>query len=262
MRKIRNQRAISPIIATLLLILIAIAAGVVLYAYVSGFIGNSTTNPGGSINSLSVDQLNLLHSSTLPVTAYVHNLGPTTESYNTGFFLKSATTNYVLGPAVAITITAASTPTIASVTITYSAANALNVNVYLTAVCASGTIALSVTGMGSSGSLAATSCTGGVGPYTAVLGSLVPAVSSTFSATTGTSLAGTVTSGSTYTIGTLVTAGTISSSINTVAQFTLAPQTIASSWNTNFLSSSQGTTFTFQVTGTDGGTSSTSAKVL
>jgi FlaG/FlaF family flagellin (archaellin) len=40
--------AISPIIATLLLILIAIAAGVVVYAYVSGFIGNSTLNTGST----------------------------------------------------------------------------------------------------------------------------------------------------------------------------------------------------------------------
>jgi flagellin-like protein len=51
----RQQRdAISPIIATLLLILIAIAAGVVVYAYVLGFIGGATTNPGGSTSVIQV----------------------------------------------------------------------------------------------------------------------------------------------------------------------------------------------------------------
>src|SRR5579872_38517 len=44
----KNRNAISPIIATLLLILIAIAAGVVVYAYVIGFVGNTTPNPQGS----------------------------------------------------------------------------------------------------------------------------------------------------------------------------------------------------------------------
>jgi flagellin-like protein len=54
-RMMRQQRkAISPIIATLLLILIAIAAGVVVYAYVIGFVGNTTTNPGGSQSVLLV----------------------------------------------------------------------------------------------------------------------------------------------------------------------------------------------------------------
>ena len=44
----KEKKAISPIIATLLLILIAIAAGVIVYAYVVGFIGGSTSNSGGS----------------------------------------------------------------------------------------------------------------------------------------------------------------------------------------------------------------------
>ncbi|MGI0091223.1 MAG: archaellin/type IV pilin N-terminal domain-containing protein [Nitrososphaerales archaeon] len=57
MQKIQNKRkqGISPIIATLLLILIAIAAGVVVYAYVIGFIGNSTSNPGGAQSTVSID---------------------------------------------------------------------------------------------------------------------------------------------------------------------------------------------------------------
>lgn len=52
--KVKERTAISPIIATLLLILIAIAAGVVVYAYVIGFVGNSTTNSGGAQSTISV----------------------------------------------------------------------------------------------------------------------------------------------------------------------------------------------------------------
>ncbi len=51
---VKERKAISPIIATLLLILIAIAAGVVVYAYVIGFVGNSTTNPGGAQSTISI----------------------------------------------------------------------------------------------------------------------------------------------------------------------------------------------------------------
>ncbi|MHB8702282.1 MAG: archaellin/type IV pilin N-terminal domain-containing protein [Nitrososphaerales archaeon] len=50
-----EKRAISPIIATLLLILIAIAAGVVVYAYVIGFVGNSTGNTGNNTSVISIE---------------------------------------------------------------------------------------------------------------------------------------------------------------------------------------------------------------
>ncbi len=50
-----NKKGISPIIATLLLIVIAIAAGVIVYASVIGFIWNSTTNSGGATSVISVD---------------------------------------------------------------------------------------------------------------------------------------------------------------------------------------------------------------
>ena len=87
-----RKSAISPIIATLLLILIAIAAGVIVYSYVVGFVGNSTTNSGATTDTLSIDQIGIAHGNTnFPVTVYVRNLGPTTESFNTGFYLKSAT---------------------------------------------------------------------------------------------------------------------------------------------------------------------------
>ncbi len=53
----RNQKkGISPIIATLLLILITIAAGVIVYDYVINFIGNSTQNPGVTQNVIQIEE--------------------------------------------------------------------------------------------------------------------------------------------------------------------------------------------------------------
>lgn len=59
----REKKAISPVIATLLLILIAIAAGVVVYAYVIGFIGNSTTNPGATTSVIQITDFCIGHTS-------------------------------------------------------------------------------------------------------------------------------------------------------------------------------------------------------
>ncbi|MHB1868603.1 MAG: archaellin/type IV pilin N-terminal domain-containing protein [Nitrososphaerales archaeon] len=55
LQKIQEKKSgISPIIATLLLILIAIAAGVIVYAYVIGFIGGSTSNSGGATSVIQI----------------------------------------------------------------------------------------------------------------------------------------------------------------------------------------------------------------
>jgi len=50
----RNVRAISPIIATLLLIAIAVVAALVTYAWVMGYIGFQTGNVGKSVQITSV----------------------------------------------------------------------------------------------------------------------------------------------------------------------------------------------------------------
>jgi archaeal type IV pilus assembly protein PilA len=259
----RKKKGISPIIATLLLILIAIAAGVVVYAYVIGFVGNSTSNSGGSTDTLSIDQLYLTHVvSSIPVTAYVRNEGPAAESYNTGFTLKTSNLNLILGPAVAalVTLSAGAGATIASVALTYSTATAITVSVTLAAACTGSTptISLTVNGFGGTqGSLVGASCTT-TGPYSATITAIGATISSNFAAATGGALALTVVSGTTYVFGTTVSTGTISSSVNTVAALTLAPQTTTSNVNTNQLSA--GTTYTIQVTGTDGGSTTLSNK--
>jgi archaeal type IV pilus assembly protein PilA len=76
-----KSKAISPIIATLLLILIAIAAGVVVYAYVIGFVGNSTTGPGNTQGVISIDNFcasSLSHCGGDNYTVAIRNVGSTT----------------------------------------------------------------------------------------------------------------------------------------------------------------------------------------
>ena len=260
----KKRKAISPIIATLLLILIAIAAGVVVYAYVIGFVGNSTSNAGGSTNTLSIDQLYLTHTtSSVPVTAYVRNEGPTSENFNTGFTLAASNLNLILGPAVTAQVTLAGTTptaTIAKVVLVYVSATSVQVQVTLNAACGGTgpTIALAVNGLGgTAGNLAATACAS-TGPFSATITAISTTISSTFSSTTGLALGLSVVSGTTYVFGTSVTAGTISSAVNTVAAMTLAPQTTSSNVNTNQLSA--GSTYTVQVTGTDGASTTLSNK--
>ena len=74
MRKItkfkRSIRAISPVVATLLMIAIAVIAALVVYAWVTGYMGNTTNKAGNAIliQSLTTDQDSKL-------VAYVQNVG-------------------------------------------------------------------------------------------------------------------------------------------------------------------------------------------
>ncbi|GEM_PF-1440524 len=243
-----KRRAISPIIATLLLILIAIAAGVLVYAYVTGFIGNTTTNSGGTLNTISIDQLFLSSKpSAFPVTAFVRNQGPGTESFNTGFYLKGGSVNYQLGPAVIVS-GSGTTDTVTAVSLAYASSTSLTVTV----TGCSSTDTMTIKGFGNSASAA---CSSGTASVTLSLTGSGFTVSSGFSATSGSFTGVNVgTGGSPAVVGTAVGAGTILVAPNSVAQLTLAPQ------GANINSMSSGSTYTFQATGTDTATTVSSAK--
>jgi flagellin-like protein len=82
-----KRKAISPIIATLLLILIAIAAGVVVYAYVLGFVGNTTTGqPSGQTNITSDSQS--LKASTGSIQFILKNVGGKTATIGNGLYIQ------------------------------------------------------------------------------------------------------------------------------------------------------------------------------
>jgi archaeal type IV pilus assembly protein PilA len=128
-----KKSGISPIIATLLLILIAIAAGVVVYAYVIGFVGNTTTGQGSGTSQLAID-IASGKGSTGAVSAFVRNIGGSTATI-TAFYVLSSTGNIVAGGAFIGTVAVSSAAACATITAasgmacTLSAGSTVQINV-------------------------------------------------------------------------------------------------------------------------------------
>ncbi len=74
-RFLRDKRAFSPVIAALILMLIAVAAGVVVYGYVMGWLGGATNVPPGTKGELQFDSLYATAGSPGNITVYVRNVG-------------------------------------------------------------------------------------------------------------------------------------------------------------------------------------------
>ena len=120
-RKIRkNDKGISPIIATLLLIAIAVVASLVVYAWVMGYIGFQTNNTGSAVQIQSVT-----FSGTSPnekvATVYLQNVGSNTITLtpSTCLYINGAQDAGASGPTSlpagnTATITSASAVTLAS----------------------------------------------------------------------------------------------------------------------------------------------------
>jgi flagellin-like protein len=91
MRERSRRKAISPIIATLILIVITVVAGIMLYGFVTGFMAK-TTSSTGAIAQITVDSANVsstnndanvvvTNTGTTPVTiTQVNLLNPSTNS--------------------------------------------------------------------------------------------------------------------------------------------------------------------------------------
>ena len=80
MSGLKENRGISTFIAVLLLMVLAVSAGVVLYAYTMGYLGNlgGTQTPG----AMSVDTAKL-NATTNVMTAYIRNVGTSSISIDT-----------------------------------------------------------------------------------------------------------------------------------------------------------------------------------
>ena len=78
---LRAKRAFSPVIAALILMLLAVAAGVVVYSYVMGWMGGATQNPTTTKGQLQYDSLanNATH-----ILVYVRNVGGRTLDLTNG----------------------------------------------------------------------------------------------------------------------------------------------------------------------------------
>ena len=74
-RVFRSRKAFSAVIASLILMLLAVAAGVVVYAYVMGWIGGTTQNPTRT-GQMQFDSLSA-KAATSNIQMYVRNVGGT-----------------------------------------------------------------------------------------------------------------------------------------------------------------------------------------
>lgn len=75
--KFSRRAGVSPIIAVLLLILIAIAAGVMVYAFVAGWVGSATSSTTVAQGQLSVDYADA-NAVADNMTIYIRNVGGVT----------------------------------------------------------------------------------------------------------------------------------------------------------------------------------------
>lgn len=81
-----RRRAVSPIIATLLLIAIAVAAGIIVYVFVNSISGNLTQQGGQQVSEqVSMDAYTFPSAGTAPVFV-LRNVGSTTVSMNQIYF--------------------------------------------------------------------------------------------------------------------------------------------------------------------------------
>jgi len=101
-----KRKGVSPIISVLLLILIAVAAGVMTYVFVAGWIGSATTSTTVVQGQLSVDYADA-NASADTLTIYLRNVGGVALSIDSIYIEKaggglvtvySPTTGNTLGP--------------------------------------------------------------------------------------------------------------------------------------------------------------------
>jgi len=93
-----SKKAISPIIATVLLILIAIATGVIIYAFATGWVGSRISNSGPS-SMISIDAASIrstIETNVYNVTVYVRNIGSSATNIS-GIYIIDPSTGNILG---------------------------------------------------------------------------------------------------------------------------------------------------------------------
>ena len=84
-RKLRkNIKAISPVLSTLLMIAVAVAASLVTYAWVMGYLNFTTSKVGKSILIQSVARVNNTRTGGIDLVIYVQNVGDGTIKFNPG----------------------------------------------------------------------------------------------------------------------------------------------------------------------------------
>ncbi len=106
MKSFRSRRAISPIFATLILIAIAVIAGIVVYMFTSGFLsGTATGGAGGAQDKVAVQGVDVTAGNVL---AQCTAGGPVSI---TNYIIKDSQTNIVFQAALTTPVTLSTTGT-------------------------------------------------------------------------------------------------------------------------------------------------------
>ena len=167
---VSQKKGVSPIIATLLLIAITVAAGVIVYVFVTGLSGTLTKSGGNQVTEqVSLDSYNF--QSTNYLTMYLRNTGTSTIEVSAVYFngaqavfqgtcgTSSAT---ITGPTTVGTIIVTSgTNTISATTAAESPQNTCQLNVYN----------ISGADAGTSYQVRVVTADGGIFPFNVVAGS-------------------------------------------------------------------------------------------
>jgi flagellin-like protein len=245
-----NERnAISPIIATLLLILIAIAAGVVVYAYVLGFVGNTTTGqPSGQTNITSDSQS--LKASTGSIQFILKNVGGKTATIGNGLYIQGGSLPATqIGWQVSLTSTSGSPTSITDIQVQQVTDNS-HVKIIITQVSGTVTYTATFLNSGLSCTITISSSTTGSCSTNIALPSGVT-VSSGYVADTGT-IAKTPGAGVLTLFGVSTNAGAGTGSLSVSPQTTVETDMFAI--GSTPLSVSAGTSYTIQIVTNDGST--------
>lgn len=83
-------RGISPVVATALLVLIAVAVSVLLYTWVSGTVTSQPTSSPGLEERIKIDAVNVTTAGGT-VTIYVHNLGNINATIKAAYLINANT---------------------------------------------------------------------------------------------------------------------------------------------------------------------------
>ncbi len=94
----RTLRAVSPVVATALLVLIAVATAVILYLWVSGTVANQPTQQQALQEELKIDTASVYYNTTADAynyTIYVRNVGTAPANITTLYIINANTGNIV-----------------------------------------------------------------------------------------------------------------------------------------------------------------------
>ncbi|MDG7012804.1 MAG: type IV pilin [Nitrososphaerota archaeon] len=138
---VSQKKGVSPIIATLLLIAITVAAGIIVYVFVTGLAGNLTKSGGNQVTEqVSLDSYNF--QSTNYLTMYLRNTGTSAVEVSAVYFngvqaifqgTCGASSGTITGPTTigTISLTSSQTTTIVATTTAESAQSTCQLNVYI-----------------------------------------------------------------------------------------------------------------------------------